>query len=224
MIVIVGCIVVVATVLAGFSWSGGHVGTLLHPAEVVTIGGAALGALIVMSPKKVIIDLMKGIVQTLKGSPYNKQAYRDLFKMLYDLFTTARRDGLLALEGHVSDPHQSSIFNKYPRIAKNHHVTEFICGALGPMIEGTVNPEQLSHLLETEMHVIEEASRAAGRLVTKNGRRFARFRHRGSRVGHRNHDGRDRRTGRRGRTQGRCHVGRYVPGDFGILRIRWSVR
>lgn len=160
MIVIVGCIVVIGAVLGGFTWAGGHVSALIHPSEVVTIGGAALGALIVMSPKKVIIDLVKGILQAVKGSPYNKVAYRDLFKTLYDLFVTARRDGLLALEGHVSDPHQSTIFNKYPRIAKDHHVTDFICGALSPLIEGTVNCEQLSDLLETEMKVIEEEHHA----------------------------------------------------------------
>src|SRR5205814_734992 len=59
MLVIVGCIVVVGCVLAGFVWSGGAIGALIHPAEILVIGGAALGALLVMSPKKVLIDLVK---------------------------------------------------------------------------------------------------------------------------------------------------------------------
>ncbi len=160
MIVIVGCIIVVGAVLAGFTWAGGHVGALIHPSEIVTIGGAALGALIVMCPKKVLIDLAKGLLQSLKGSPYTKKTYEDLFKMLYDLLRTARRDGLLALEEHVSSPHESSIFSKYPRITHNHHVTEFICGAVSPLIEGTVNPAQLSELLKAEMNVIEEEHHA----------------------------------------------------------------
>lgn len=167
MIVIVGCVVVLGCVLAGFTWSGGHVGALIHPAEIVTIGGAALGALIMMSPKKVLGDLMRGVLQAMKGTPFNKNAYRDLFGLLYDIMSVARRDGMLGLESHVSDPHQSTIFNKYPRLASNHHVIEFICGALSPIIEGTANPDQLEALLETELRVIEEEHHAPISVLSK---------------------------------------------------------
>jgi chemotaxis protein MotA len=160
MIVIVGCIVVIGSVLAGFTWAGGHIGALIHPSEVVTIGGAALGALIIMSSKKILIDLTKGVLQCLKGTPYNKGAYKELFKLLYDLLKTARRDGLMALESHVSNPHDSAIFSKYPALAHNHHVTEFLCGALSPIIEGSAKPDQLAGLLDTEMKVLEEEHHA----------------------------------------------------------------
>lgn len=167
MIVIVGCVVVLACVLAGFIWSGGHVGALIHPAEVVTIGGAALGALIVMSPKKVLGDLLRGVLQAVKGTPFNKQAYRDLFALLYDLLSLARRDGMLGLESHVSDPHHSPLFNKYPAIARNHHVIEFICGAFSPVIEGTADADQLASLLETDLKVIEEEHHAPVGVLAK---------------------------------------------------------
>lgn len=167
MIVIAGCVVVLGCVLAGFTWSGGHVGALIHPAEIVTIGGAALGALIMMSPKKVLGDLVRGVLQAMKGTPFNKNAYRDLFGLLYDIMSVARRDGMLGLESHVSDPHQSTIFNKYPRLASNHHVIEFICGALSPIIEGTANPDQLEALLETELRVIEEEHHAPISVLSK---------------------------------------------------------
>lgn len=160
MIVIVGSIVVLVAILVGFIGSGGHVGALIHPFEIVTIGGSALGALIVMSPTKVLKDLMHGLVQSLKGSPFNRLAYEDLFRVLYALFQVARRDGLISLEPHLSDVEQSSIFNKYPRISKNHHVTEFICGALAPVVEGTVKPETLHALLETEIQLTEKEHHA----------------------------------------------------------------
>ena len=101
-------------VLGGFTMSGGNVGALIHPSEIVTIGGASLGAVIVMSPKKVLIDLVKGMMQAFKGSPFNKKAYDELFQAMYELFRLARRDGMLALESHLNDPHDSTIFNKYP--------------------------------------------------------------------------------------------------------------
>jgi chemotaxis protein MotA len=160
MLVIVGCIVVIGCVLGGFILSGGHVGALIHPAELLTIGGAALGGLIVSSPKKVLVDLMKGIMSTLKGTPYNRAAYDELFKCLYDLLRMARRDGMRVLEGHVADPENSTVFAKYPKIGHDHHVTAFICGAMAPLIESTAKPEQLAGLLEMEIKILEEEHHA----------------------------------------------------------------
>jgi chemotaxis protein MotA len=167
MLVIVGFIVVLGCVLAGFVWSGGAVGALIHPAEILVIGGAALGALMVMSPKKVLMDLIKGVLQCFKGTPYNRGAYEELFKLLYDLFRLARREGLIALEQHVSNSQESDIFKKYPKVGGNHHVAEFICGALSPIIEGTVKPEQLPQLLNTELKVIDEEHHACVAALVK---------------------------------------------------------
>jgi chemotaxis protein MotA len=167
MIVLVGCVVVFGAVLAGFVLAGGEIGALIHPTEFLTIGGAAIGAMLVMSPRKVLVDLLKGLVAAVKGSPYDKQTYNDLFKVLYDLLRTARREGLIALEPHVSNPHQSSIFTRYPRIAENHHVTEFICGALTPVLEGVAKPEQMPLLLDADMKVIEEEHHAPLNVMQK---------------------------------------------------------
>jgi chemotaxis protein MotA len=160
MIVIVGFIVVIGSVLGGYTMAGGHVGALIHPSEILTIGGAALGGMIVASPKKVLIDLMKGVMGTLKGSPFGRAAYEELFMCLYDLLRLARRDGMRVLESHVSDPHESDIFKKYPRIGDNHHVCDFICGAMAPLIESTAKPDQLAELLETEIKILEEEHHA----------------------------------------------------------------
>src|SRR5438552_14774555 len=73
MTAIIGFIVVLGSVLGGFTMAGGHVHALLHPSEFVTIGGASLGTMIVMSPTKVLIDLVKGVLKAIKGSPYDKQ-------------------------------------------------------------------------------------------------------------------------------------------------------
>jgi chemotaxis protein MotA len=167
MIVIVGLIVVFGAVLGGFTLAGGHVGALIQPAELVTIGGSALGAMIVMSPKKVLIDMLKGIAQCVKGTPYNKAGYEELFKALYDILRFARREGLTGLESHLIDPHESTIFSKYPRIANDHHVMQFICGAFLPIVEGTVKPDQLAVLLKTDLSVIEEEHHAPLGVLTK---------------------------------------------------------
>src|SRR5438270_9625270 len=106
MAVIVGLIMVLGAVLLGFNMAGGHVGALVHLSEFVTIGGSSFGALIIMSPKKVLVDLVRGVIQVIKGTPYNKQMCTELFQLLYDLARLARREGILALDAHVSDPHE----------------------------------------------------------------------------------------------------------------------
>jgi chemotaxis protein MotA len=160
MLVIVGIIVVIGAVLGGFTMAGGHFGSLIHPSEIVTIGGAALGGLIVGTPKKVLIDLMKGLLACAKGAPYNKAAHEESFKCLYDLLRLARRDGMLALEPHISNPHESSIFNKYPKVAHDHHLMNFICGGMGPLVDATVKPEQIAELLETELAIMNDEHHA----------------------------------------------------------------
>jgi chemotaxis protein MotA len=156
MIIIIGFIIVIGGVLGGFSMAGGHAGALWHPSEVVTIGGASLGALIVMSSKKVLVDLFKGIIQALKGSPFNRKMYNEMFSLMYDLMKTSRKDGLLAIESHVSTPHESSIFAKYPLVLKNHHVCEFVAGGFSLLVEGTVRKELLPELFDAELAVISE--------------------------------------------------------------------
>jgi chemotaxis protein MotA len=167
MIVIVGCIVVIASVLGGFTIAGGHIHALIHPSELLTIGGAALGAMIIMSPGKVLKDLVRGLLQCLKGNPYNKKAYDQLFEGLYELFRLAKRDGLLVLESHLNEPHKSPVFQKYPTLIHNHHALDLICGTLLPVIDGSVRPPQLPSLLEAEFKALEEEHHAPLSVLSK---------------------------------------------------------
>jgi chemotaxis protein MotA len=155
MIVILGGLIVLGSVCGGFIMAGGHPIALLHLSEFVIIAGAAFGALVLMSPKKVLIDLSKQVLGTLKGSPYNKKSYDELFMTLYELFMMGRRSGMVALEEHVVNPETSSIFSKYPTFQKNHHAVQFLCNGLRPIIDGKIKPDQLKLLLEIEVDAME---------------------------------------------------------------------
>lgn len=161
MIVIVGLIIVVVAVLVGFTMAGGQIGALIHLSEFVTIGGASFGALIIMSPKKVLFDLARGMIQVIKGSPYNRRTYVELFELLYALAWLVRREGIIALEGHISNPKESSLFQKYPRISKNKHAVEYICTALSLLADGKPDPKQLAAALDEEMKVVDREHHAA---------------------------------------------------------------
>jgi|688.fasta_scaffold49544_4 chemotaxis protein MotA len=167
MLTVIGFVVVLGSVIGGFMMAGGHVGALIHPSEIVTIGGAALGALIVMSPMHVLKDLVRGIIGTFKGNPFGKRTYEELFKLLYHLFRKARREGLLSIEPHLTNPHESAIFNRYGVIAHNHHIVDFLKGAMGPLIDGSVNASQLEMLLDVEIKSGEEAHHAPTGILSK---------------------------------------------------------
>ncbi len=156
-----GAVVVVLAVLIGFSMAGGHVGALVHPSEFVTIGGASLGALLIMSPKKVLGDVMRGVMQVLKGSPYNKAMYAELFKVLYQLSRLVRREGMIALESHVENPPESKIFQQCPKILANAPVRQFLCQGLMSIIDNKAEPHKLTHAFEEEIKVLERENHAA---------------------------------------------------------------
>lgn len=167
MIILIGVIIVLGSVLGGFAWGGGHLVVLLHFNELLIIGGAAFGALVIMSPRKVLIDMAKGLVTCLKGAPHNKDAYEELLKVLYELFLLGRRNGMIALEEHVMDPKTSSIFSKYPIFSGNTHAMEFLCGSLRPIIDGKIKPDQLRLLLDVEINRMEEEHYAPVNVLTK---------------------------------------------------------
>lgn len=167
MIILLGAIIVTASVLGGFVMGHGQLGTLVQWSEFVVICGAALGSMITMSPKKVLMDLMHMAIAALKGAPYSKAAYMDLLKALYELFMLGRRNGMIALEEHVINPETSSIFTKYPSFLKNHHSVEFLCGSLRPIIDGKIKPDQLKLILEIELNCREGEHEAPVMVLNK---------------------------------------------------------
>ena len=168
MIIIIGSLIVLGSVLGGFLMAGGKVGALMQISEFVIIGGAALGALVIMSPKKVLLDILHSILAALKGTPYSKGSYEDLFKVLYELFMLGRRNGMIALEEHVMNPASSSIFGRYPSFAGNTHAIEFLCNGLRPVIDGKIKPDQLKMVLEMELDSLEEEHHHPVDVLTKS--------------------------------------------------------
>jgi chemotaxis protein MotA len=167
MIVIFGALLVFGSVLGGFIMAGGKPAVLVHPSEFVVILGSAAGALVLMSPFAVLMDLFKMLLATLKGAPHGKTAYDELFKALYELFMLGRRSGMVALEEHVSQAEASSIFSKYPSFQHDKGAMEFLCNALRPIIDGKIKPDHLKLLLEIELSAMESEHERPISVLTK---------------------------------------------------------
>ena len=167
MMILIGAIIVLASVAGGFTMSGGNIGSLLHLSELLIIGGAAFGAMLVMAPRKVLMDLMKQMLGAFRGSPYNRSAYEELFMALYELFMLGRRNGMVAIEEHVLDPQTSPIFQRYPGFLRNSAAMDFVCNGLRPIIDGRIKPDQLRRLMSVELHRMEDECHAPVGVLTR---------------------------------------------------------
>ena len=105
-----GFVVVFGSVMGGFLALGGHLVTLWQPFEFVIIGGAGVGAFLISSPKAVISGVAGSFGKVIKGPSYDEEAFLELLSVLYSVFRLAKTKGDLALESHVENPEESSIF------------------------------------------------------------------------------------------------------------------
>ncbi|MBL0421436.1 flagellar motor stator protein MotA [Ramlibacter sp. AW1] len=153
MFVIAGYVVVIACVFGGYALAGGHFGVLAKaaPVEMFIICGAALGAFLVSNSAKTIKATFKYLPQLLKGSKYTKTRYMELMALLYDVLTRARKDGLMSIERDVENPAESELFGKYPLIAADHHLMEFITDYLRMMVSGNLNAHEIENLMDNEI-------------------------------------------------------------------------
>ncbi len=168
MLSIVGMILVCVTVFGGFLLEGGHFQVLVQPIEVLIIGGAALGSLLVSTPMNVIKTLIAQILAVFKGKTPTKQEYIDLLCLLFDLTKTAKANPL-SIEGHVENPENSEIFKKYPSVLHNHHAIEFLCDTLKVQLSGSMSPYDLEDLMDADIAVIHEEEFKAPGALTKTG-------------------------------------------------------
>jgi chemotaxis protein MotA len=156
MLLLIGYCIVFGSILGGFMIAGGNPVLLLHVSEFIVIGGVGVGLLVIASPATVVKQILNDIMKSFKGGGVTKDDYMDLLKLLYEIFMIGRRNGLIALDEHVTSPEESSLFNKYPSVLKEHKRVNFLRNALRPIIDGKIKPDQLQDLLTSELDTMEE--------------------------------------------------------------------
>jgi chemotaxis protein MotA len=153
MFVIIGWVVVLGCVFGVFVAHGGNMGPILKalPWEMAMIGGATLGAFLVNNQMPVVKATIAGTIACFKGSKHNKARYMELLALLYDILQKARKEGLMSIEKDVEDPHSSALFQKYPQVGNDHHVTEFVTDYLRMMVSGNLNAHEIESLMDSEI-------------------------------------------------------------------------
>lgn len=147
---IIGTLIVIGTLLGGYLPHGG-IAILIQPLEVLIICGGAFGAYVIANPGWVVKAGFVNSLGLVKPSPHNKELYMELLGLMFKIFNKARREGLIAIEADVEEPHSSELFQSAPKVAADHHALDFICDYLRLMISGASNPYQLEDLMILEL-------------------------------------------------------------------------
>jgi len=150
---IIGIVVVFGAVVAGYLMEHGNLRVLMQPAELIIILGAAIGTVLVANPLHILTKIGSGIGGAFGGSPFHKQRYLNSLKMMYELFTRARKEGLMSLEADSDAPDQSQVFSKYPKFLKDHHALNFVCDSLRMAASGGIEPFDADQMMELDMDV-----------------------------------------------------------------------
>jgi chemotaxis protein MotA len=167
MFAIIGIVVVFGSIVAGYLMEHGNMKVLIQPAELIIIGGAAIGTVLVANPIHILKEIVGGLMGTLGSSRYSRDHYTNSLKMLYELLNKARREGLVALETDIEEPDKSALLSKYKDFIKDHHAVNFVCDTLRMAVSGGVEPFDLDQMLENDMDVHHhEASQSVSALST----------------------------------------------------------
>ncbi len=172
MFIIIGSVVVLGSLVTGFSMAGGNLAALIQISEFITIGGAALGALIIMAPLPTLKKIIASVTKALGHKHLEKEDYMKLLKAFYDIFLVAQRDGLLAIEKHIEDPAASEILSQSDKLVNNEVAVAFFADTLKVMLSGGVPPHEIEALMDTEIETFETETKPLGGLLNKLGDSF----------------------------------------------------
>ena len=166
MFLIIGYIIILAASLGTFSVHG-SLAALWVPLEYLAIFGLAVGSFIAGNDLKAIKATIAALPSVFKGSKFNRTLYVDLLAMLFEVLSKVRKEGLMSIEGDVENPHDSPIFSKYPALANDHHVMEFITDYLRMMVGGNLNAMEIENLMDIEIETHHHEVETPAHIVTK---------------------------------------------------------
>lgn len=167
MFLIVGYIIILASSLGTYALHG-SLAALWVPNEYVAIVGLALGAFVASNDLKTIKATFAALPTLFKGSRYSRAVYIDLLAMLFEVLAKVRKEGLMSIENDVENPHDSAIFGKYPAIAHDHHVMEFITDYLRMMVGGNLNALEIESLMDIEIETHHHEAEVPGHAVARS--------------------------------------------------------
>jgi chemotaxis protein MotA len=166
---IIGLVVVFGSIVGGYVMHHGQLQVLIQVNELLIIGGAGLGSMIVGNDPGTLKRSISMTFGLLKPDPFKSAAYNELLQVLYQILRTARKDGLVGLESHIENPEQSEIFKKYPNFMHHKAAVALLCDTLKVLLSGTVEDHHLADILDMDLEQQHKESMAVSMAITKTG-------------------------------------------------------
>jgi chemotaxis protein MotA len=166
MLLIVGYVIILAASIGTYAVHG-SLAALWMPMEYVAIFGLAMGGFIAGNGSKALKATLAALPTLFKGSHLNKALYMDLLAMLFEILAKVRKEGLMSIENDIENPNESAVFAKYPTIAADHHVMEFICDYLRMMVGGNLNAFEIESLMDVEIETHHQEAHVPVHAVSK---------------------------------------------------------
>jgi chemotaxis protein MotA len=151
MLTVAGMLVVFFAVLGGFLLEGGNPWVLVQPAELLIIGGAAIGSFAIASSGKLMRHSLRELGHTLGTQVLGKAQYLQILRLMFDLLMLERREGMMVLEDHVNGPRRSDVFKRYPFVLANRELLAFICDNLKVLMLAEMEPHELDGVMEIDI-------------------------------------------------------------------------
>ena len=152
---VIGIVVLLLLVFGGFALTGGNLGPVMAalPAEMLIIGGAAIGSLIIGNSGTDLKALGGGLGKVFKGPQYQKQDYLDCILLVSTLMKMMRTEGPVAVEPHIEDPKNSTLFQQYPKLLKDDTLVHLICDTLRLVVvsSGTLDPHAVEDVMDAAL-------------------------------------------------------------------------
>ncbi len=158
MLALLGIVLVFAAVFGGYLVEKGNPYVLLQPAEILIVGGAAFGIVLVGNPPSIIRKMWKAARETFRAPTHTPASYLRNLRMLYEVFSFAQRAGIIALESDVEDPDESRIFSNYPELLDDRATLNFLCDSLRMMVIGGMPSHEIEHLMDLDIETQRRGS------------------------------------------------------------------
>ncbi len=155
MTIILGIILILASILGSFALMGGHLMVLWQPFEYVIILGSGIGSFIVANSMKVIKDSFKGAIEAFTDAVPKDIEYLEVLGLLYSLMRELKGKSRNEVEVHIDNPKESPIFEKYKTVSSNPDLTNFICDYCRLIIVGNARPHEIEALMDEEIQTFK---------------------------------------------------------------------
>ncbi|TAL28140.1 flagellar motor stator protein MotA [Phenylobacterium sp.] len=161
---IIGFVLLFGMVFGSYIMAGGNMGVILHalPHEMMAIGGSGVAAFLIGNSISTIKGLGGAFGKAFGGPKWKASDYRDLLSLLFLLTKTMKSKGVIALESHIENPKESTIFTRFPKIMKDHFAIDFICDTLRMMTMNLEDPHQVEDAMEKQLEKHHHEALAPG--------------------------------------------------------------